>query len=102
MMRLLAFLLVCCVGAEAAQLEIVIVKQKVNAAGRPYGGQGGVYFKVKEMQPLLMYKIQYSKDLKKWHDLEQVATWYNTITSALWHWHELPKDKCFFRIIEAW
>ena len=97
---LLLFSLVACV--PAATLKINVVHRKTMPDGRPYGAAGGIYFDVKDMHPVVIYKIQYSKDFKQWHDLEQIATWYDAITSALWHWHELPKHKCFFRIIEAW
>jgi len=70
--------------------------------GRPYGLAAGIYFEVKDMEPLIMYKIQYSKDLKTWTDLVQITTWYNSMTSPYWTWDQLPKDKCFFRIIDAW
>ena len=95
-------LLFSCVTVSAASLELKVMKQKTLPNGRPYGLAGGIYFEVKDMEPLIMYKIQYSVDLKTWTDLVQVATWYKSTTSPYWTWGELPRDKCFFRIIEAW
>ena len=97
---ILLFGLVACV--PAASLELKVMKQKTLPDGRPYGLAGGIYFEVKDLEPLVMYKIQYSKDFNNWIDLVQVTTWYNSMTSPYWTWDELPKDKCFFRIIEAW
>ena len=88
--------------AYSAELEIVPVKQKTLQNGRAYGLESGIYFKVKNIEPLIMYKIQYSKDFKSWIDLVQVTTWYNSMTSPYYTWSQLPKDKCFFRIIRAW
>lgn len=95
-------LLLSCVTVSAASLEMKVMKQKTLPNGRPYGLAAGIYFEVKDMEPLIMYKIQYSKDLNTWTDLVQVTTWYNSMTSPYWTWDQLPRDKCFFRIIEAW
>ena len=95
-------LLFSCVTVSAASLELKVMKQKTLPNGRPYGLAGGIYFEVKDMEPLIMYTIQYSVDLKAWTDLVQVATWYKSMTSPYWTWDQLPRDKCFFRIIEAW
>ena len=97
------FLLVASVACvSAASLEMKVMKQKTLPNGKAYGLAAGIYFEVKGMEPLIMYKIQYSIDLKTWTDLVQVATWYNSMTSPYWTWDQLPRDKCFFRIIEAW
>ena len=95
-------LLVASVSANAAHLEMKVMKQKTLPNGRPYGLPAGIYFEIKGMEPDVMYKIEYSTDLKKWTRIVQVTTWYNSMTSPYWTWSELPREKCFFRIIKAW
>ena len=95
-------LLLSCVTVSAASLEMKVVKQKTLPNGRPYGLAAGIYFEVKDMEPLIMHKIQYSKDLKTWIDLVQITTWYNSMTSPYWTWKELPPYQCFFRVVVAW
>tara|TARA_R100001463_G_scaffold71140_2_gene124897 strand:+ start:72 stop:389 length:318 start_codon:yes stop_codon:yes gene_type:complete len=102
MKKIILFLLFFSVSLNAASLKIINVKQKTLSNGRAYGLEGGIYFEVKDAEPLIMYKIQYSKDLKNWTDLVQVTTWYNSITSPYYTWDKLPKDKCFFRIIRGY
>ena len=97
------FLLVASVACvPAASLELKVVHQKTLPNGRPYGSAGGIYFELKDLQPFVMYKLQYSKDFKSWTDLVHLGTYKTAMISPLWHWNELPKDKCFFRIVEAW
>ena len=95
-------LLVGAVSANAAYLEMKVMKQKTLPNGRPYGLPAGIYFEIKGMEPDVMYKIEYSTDLKKWTRIVQVTTWYISMTSPYWTWSELPREKCFFRIIKAW
>jgi len=95
-------LLVASVSANAAHLEMKVMKQKTLPNGRPYGLAAGIYFEIKDMEPDVMYKIEYSTDLKKWTRIVQVTTWYNSMTSPYWTWSQLPREKCFFRIIKAW
>ena len=95
-------LLVGAVSANAAHLEMKVMKQKTLPNGRPYGLAAGIYFEIKDMEPDVMYKIEYSTDLKKWTRIVQVTTWYNSMTSPYWTWSQLPREKCFFRIIKAW
>ena len=102
MKKIILLLFLFSVSLNAASLKIIPVKQKTLPNGRAYGLESGIYFEVEDIEPLIMYKIQYSKDLKNWTDLVQIATWYNSMTSPYYTWSQLPKDKCFFRIVEAW
>ncbi|SVD58895.1 uncharacterized protein METZ01_LOCUS411749, partial [marine metagenome] len=79
-------LLVASVSANAAHLEMKVMKQKSLPNGRPYGLAAGIYFEIKDMEPDVMYKIEYSTDLKKWTRIVQVTTWYNSMTSPYWTW----------------
>tara|TARA_B100000959_G_C14774221_1_gene538800 strand:+ start:510 stop:851 length:342 start_codon:yes stop_codon:yes gene_type:complete len=88
---------------NAASLEIKVVRQKVvEATGQPYGSPGGIYFEIKDVDPFLPYWIQYSHDFKTWEDLYNFGSFGNNLTSPLFHWGELPPEKCFFRIIQKW
>tara|TARA_R100000458_G_C8226307_1_gene209277 strand:- start:86 stop:394 length:309 start_codon:yes stop_codon:yes gene_type:complete len=102
MKKIILLLFLFSVSLNAASLKIIPVKQKTLPNGRAYGLESGIYFEVEDIEPLIMYKIQYSKDLKNWTDLVQIATWYNSMTSPYYTWSQLPKDKCFFRIVKAW
>ena len=88
--------------ANAAELEIVPVKQKVLPNGNAYGLESGIYFELTDLQPFIMYKLQYSEDLKKWKDLVWLGTYKMAMTSPYFTWDQLPPHQCFFRIEEAW
>jgi hypothetical protein len=88
--------------AYSAELEIVPVQQKTLPNGNAYGLESGIYFELKDLQPFIMYKLEYSKDLKNWTELVQLGTYKMAMTSPYYTWSQLPKDKCFFRIVEAW
>lgn len=97
-----AFFLVC-VNLNAATLEIKRVYQKVvEATGQPYGSPGGIYFEIRGIEPVLPYWVQYSYDMKIWKDLYNFGSFGNNSTSPLFHWYELPPEKCFFRIVQKW
>jgi len=99
---IILFLFVCSVSINAAHLEIIPVKQKTLPNGKAYGLESGIYFELTNIEPFIMYKLQYSKDLKSWTDLVNLATHKTSMTSPYWAWDELPKHKCFFRLIVAW
>ena len=88
--------------ANAAELEIVPVKQKVLPNGNAYGLESGVYFELKNLEPFIMYKLQYSEDLVKWTDMVHLGTYKMAMTSPYYTWKELPPHKCLFRIVVAW
>ena len=88
--------------AYSAELEIVPVKQKVLPNGNAYGLESGIYFKLKNLEPFIMYKLQYSEDLVKWTDMVHLGTYKMAMTSPYYTWKELPPHKCFFRIVVAW
>ena len=88
--------------AYSAELKIVPVQQKTLANGLAYGLESGIYFELTELEPFIMYKLQYSQDLKKWTDMVHLGTYKMAMTSPYYTWDELPKDKCFFRIVVAW
>ena len=102
MIRLLTVFLLSASIAQAVSLEIKLVHQKVTEKNRPYGSPGGIYFEIKDMDPLLPYWVQYSHDFKVWTDLYNFGSFGTNSTSPLFHWYELPPDKCFFRIIQKW
>ena len=104
MTRLLTILLLSSVALTAApKLEIKRVYQKVvEATSQPYGAPGGIYFEIKDVDPFLPYWVQYSHDFKVWTDLYNFGSFGDNSTSPLFHWYELPPDKCFFRIIQKW
>ena len=88
---------------NAASLKIKLVHQKVvEATGHPYGSPGGIYFEIKDIEPVLPYWIQYSHDFIIWKDLYNFGSFGNNSTSPVFHWHELPPKKCFFRIVQKW
>ena len=103
MIRLLTLLLFSAIALQAApKLKIHHVHQKVNKAGRPYGSPGGIYFSYTNLDPLIMYSLQYSHDMKTWVHLYNFGTFGDNTTSPLFDWSQLPPDKCFFRIVKLW
>jgi hypothetical protein len=100
--KILLFLFASVVATQAISLEIKIAYQKVTEKGRPYGAPGGIYFKIKNIEPFLPYWVQYSHDLKKWEDLYNFGSFGLNSSSPLFHWYELPPGKCFFRIIQKY
>jgi hypothetical protein len=95
-------LLVGAVSANAASLELKVKQQKTLPNGNAYGLESGIYFELTDLEPFIMYKLQYSEDLKSWTDLVHLGTYKMAMTSPYWTWKELPPVKCFFRIVVAW
>ena len=95
-------LLVGAVSTNAASLELKVMQQKVLPNGNAYGLESGIYFELTNLQPFIMYKLQYSEDLRKWTDLVHLGTYKMAMTSPYWTWDELPPQQCFFRIVVAW
>ena len=95
-------LLVGAVSANAASLELIVKKQKTLPNGNAYGLESGIYFELTDLEPIVMYKLQYSEDFKKWTDLVNLGTYKMSMTSPYWTWNELPPHKCFFRLVVAW
>ena len=95
-------LLVGAVSANAASLELIVKKQKTLPNGNAYGLESGIYFELTDLEPFVMYKLQYSEDLKKWTDMVHLGTYQMAMTSPYYTWKELPPSKCFFRIVVAW
>lgn len=95
-------LLVGAVSANAAHLELIIKNQKTLPNGKAYGLESGIYFELTDLEPFIMYKLQYSEDLKNWTDLVHLGTYKMAMTSPYWTWNELPPHQCFFRIVVAW
>ena len=95
-------LLFSCVTVSAASLEMKVMKQKTLPNGNAYGLASGVYFELTNLEPFIMYKLQYSEDLTKWTDLVHLGTYKMAMTSPYWTWDELPPHQCFFRIVVAW
>ena len=102
MIRLLTVFLLSAAVAQSVSLEIKLAYQKVTPIGIPYGSPGGIYFEIKDIDPLMPYWVQYSQDLKVWKDLYNFGSFGNNCTSPLFHWYELPPEKCFFRIIQKY
>jgi|TARA_Y100000034_G_scaffold52580_1_gene64580 hypothetical protein len=90
------------VSLNAANLKIVPVQQKTLPNGNAYGLESGIYFELTNLQPFIMYKLQYSEDLRKWTDLVHLGTYKMAMTSPYWTWDKLPPQQCFFRIVVAW
>ena len=90
------------VSLNAADLKLVPVQQKTLPNGHPYGLESGIYFELTNLEPFIMYKLQYSEDLRKWTDLVHLGTYKMAMTSPYWTWDELPPQQCFFRIVVAW
>ncbi len=95
-------LLFSCVTVSAASLEMKVMKQKTLPNGNTYGLAGGIYFELTDLEPFIMYKLQYSEDLRKWTDMVHLGTYKMAMTSPYYTWDELPPHKCFFRIVVAW
>ena len=102
MIRLLTIFLLSASIAQAVSMKIKVARQKVTHMNQPYGSPGGIYFEIKDMDPLLPYWVQYSHDFKIWKDLYNFGSFGTNSTSPLFHWFELPPEKCFFRIIQKW
>ena len=102
MKKIIVFLLACVVSANAASLELKVKQQKVLPNGNAYGLESGIYFELTNLEPFIMYKLQYSEDLDKWTDLVHLGTYKMAMTSPYWTWNELPPHQCFFRIVVAW
>ena len=102
MKKIIVFLLACVVSANAASLELKVMQQKVLPNGNAYGLGSGIYFELTDLEPFIMYKLQYSEDLDKWTDLVHLGTYKMAMTSPYWTWNELPPHQCFFRIVVAW
>ena len=102
MIRLLTIFLLSASIAQSVSMKIKVAHQKVTHMNQPYGSPGGIYFEIKDMDPLLPYWVQYSHDFKVWKDLYNFGSFGTNSTSPLFHWYELPPDKCFFRIIQKW
>jgi hypothetical protein len=102
MKKIIFFLLVCIASANAASLELKVMQQKVLPNGNAYGLESGIYFELTDLEPFVMYKLQYSEDFKKWTDMVHLGTYQMAMTSPYYTWKELPPSKCFFRIVVAW
>jgi hypothetical protein len=104
MKKLIALILLfgCVACVPAASLELKVMKQKTLPNGNAYGLPSGIYFELTNLHPFVMYKLQYSEDLKKWTDMVHLGTYKMAMTSPYYTWDELPPFKCFFRIVEAW
>ena len=115
MIRTLSLLLLSTVIVNAApKIEIKVVHEKRTDMDQPrcewvdpcrmheLGSPGGVYFKISDIDPLLPYWVQYSQDFKIWKDLYNFGSFGTNATSPLFHWFELPPQKCFFRIVQKW
>jgi len=59
----------------------------------------GLYFKIKEINPYILYEIQSSEDLIKWKSMVRVGSYKTEMESPLFEWRTLPPRNCFFRII---
>ena len=104
MKKIIVFLLVCIASANAASLELKVMQQKVLPNGNAYGLESGIYFELTDLEPYVMYKLQYSEDFKKWTDMVHLGTYRHghPMTSPYYTWNELPPSKCFFRLVVAW
>jgi len=96
MKKIITFLLVCVASTNAASLEL---KVKTRAENR---GLNGIYFELTDLEPFIMYKLQYSEDLKKWTDMVHLGTYEIAMTSPLYRWEQLPPYHCLFRVVAAW
>ena len=102
MKKIIIFLFACIASTNAASLELKVMQQKVLPNGKAYGLESGIYFELTNLEPYVMYKLQYSEDLKKWTDMVHLGTYQMAMTSPYYTWNELPPSKCFFRIVVAW
>ncbi len=100
---LLAFMFTCTLASAAPKLKIHIVHQKeVEATGHPYGSPGGIYFSYTGLEPFIMYGLEYSHDMKTWTHIYNFGTVGVNTTSPLFHWYQVPPQKCFYRIKQLW
>ena len=83
-----------CITADAASLKLIT---KEKTAGLP----SGLYFQIDDIEPFIMYKLQYSEDLITWHEMVRLGTHKTSMVSPFWGWDELPPQKCFFRLVLA-
>jgi hypothetical protein len=83
-----------CITANAASLKLIT---KEKTAGLP----SGLYFQIDDIDPFIMYKLQYSEDLVTWHEMVRLGTYKTSMVSPFWGWDELPPQKCFFRLVLA-
>ena len=60
MKKIIFFLLVCIASTNAASLEMKVMKQKTLPNGNAYGLESGIYFELTNLEPYVMYKLQYS------------------------------------------
>ena len=102
MKKIIIFLFACIASTNAASLELKVMQQKVLPNGKAYGLESGIYFELTDLEPYVMYKLQYSEDFKKWTDMVHLGTYQMAMTSPYYTWKELPPSKCFFRIVVAW
>jgi hypothetical protein len=103
MKSIILLLSFCTVVSAAPKIEIHRVYQKVvKATGQPYGSAGGIHFKCTNINPFIMYAVQYSPDMTAWTDLYNFGSVGTKTNSPLFHWYQLPPGNCFFRIIELW
>ena len=66
MKKIILFLFLFSVSLNAAPtLKIIPVQQKTLPNGNAYGLESGIFFKLKNLEPFIMYKLQYSEDLRK-------------------------------------
>tara|TARA_B110001454_G_scaffold217086_1_gene241634 strand:+ start:237 stop:521 length:285 start_codon:yes stop_codon:yes gene_type:complete len=93
-MKLIIIILLLCVNVNAASLKLI---SKGKTAGLP----SGLYFELTNMEPFIMYKLEYSEDLIKWKEMVRVGTYSTHMKSPFWAWDELPPQKCFFRLVLA-
>jgi hypothetical protein len=115
MTKTLSLLLLSTAIVNAApKIEIKVVHQKRTDMDQPrcvwvdpcsmheLGSPGGIYFKFSGMDPFISYWVQYSHDLKKWEDLYNFGSFGTNATSPLFHWFQVPPQKCFFRIVQKY
>ncbi len=93
-MKLIIIILLLCVNVNAASLKLI---SKGKTAGLP----SGLYFELTNLEPFIMYKLEYSEDLIKWKEMLRVGTYSTHMKSPFWAWSELPPQKCFFRLVLA-
>ena len=103
MKKIITILLLSTVAVTAVpKVKIHHVQQKKTEVGRLYGSRGGIYFSYTNLEPLILYSLQYSSDMKTWTNLYNFGVFGDSTTSPLFDWYKLPSEKCFFRIIKNW
>ena len=114
MIRVLTIFLLSASIAQAVSMKIKVAHQKTTHMNQPrcewvdpcsmheLGSPGGIYFEFSGMDPFLSYWVQYSHDLKKWEDLYNFGSFGTNATSPLFHWFQVPPQKCFFRIVQKY